>query len=715
MSPLVPTKHLHMGPPTTRREPRQTREGATVAESECGGPTTFLSFGAGFLSACGNILAAGGLRLCCHRPSSSRMSRSHHQPSPTAPPRPHPCGWLLLCVCALLAAKAHALELQPLLGPLATGLPQALPAAAPALAPAAEAPPYPYLPDDPTEGSFSIGTTSNGRLVRAAVLTENERLQILPIQRQRDLRYGSDALVAALQHAAAELFRQTHTRLWVGNLGKRYGGDIRYSVSHNSGRDADIAFAYQDLKGHAVDPPDLVPLNGLGLAPKKALKFDTARTWLIVKALLQFKGAQVQYLFISGSLRELLLNHARKQKEPATLIQRAAHILRQPGASAPHNDHLHLRIYCGAQDISGGCVDGGIFHDWVPRQDQWRSRRSQQAAAFLKHAQAHVREAALQRLVLLRASDYRDDIRQRLADPHAGVRTEAARAIAALGKKRDAEALALRFAAEPELGVRIALLDAAAALPSRASGELLASAVGSPHLPPAPAPPLAAADALRGPALLGLLAQRASDIAPGPHSDSWRTLDEWFGGTLLRAARDAYTQQLAAIDAAAKAERLEPVQPLVAMLSDRDPIIRTRAAKALRLITNFAYGIDWADGSQLMQNKGRERWRAAYDRSRTAARSAWLVTGFRAAGYKVRSLHREAMWELVRAIVGGDHTSFNAQRTLMRITKHHPPTLTWSKNDACQYWLRWVRARRSRYKLKKPPRNTVNACYAPAR
>jgi hypothetical protein len=41
--------------------------------------------------------------------------------------------------------------------------------------------------------------------------------------------------------------------------------------------------------------------------------------------------------------------------------------LHQPGDSAPHDDHLHLRIYCSQNDRPLGCVDRGPVRWWKKR------------------------------------------------------------------------------------------------------------------------------------------------------------------------------------------------------------------------------------------------------------------------------------------------------------------------------------------------------------
>jgi hypothetical protein len=132
------------------------------------------------------------------------------------------------------------------------------------------------------------------------------------------------------------------------------------------------------------------------------------------------------------------------------------------------------------------------------------------------------------------------------------------------------------------------------------------------------------------------------------------------------------------------------------------------------MITNVTYRTDWLDGERAGREAGLARWRAAWRRSHQAPRAAWMVMGFRAEGYGVPAIQQKHLWELVRATAGADHLSYNAQRILPRLTDHQPPSASWSKNDACQHWLRWLKKRRRAFELDKPPGKTVAACYAPA-
>ena len=46
-----------------------------------------------------------------------------------------------------------------------------------------------------------------------------------------------------------------------------------------------------------------------------------------------------------------MLEYAISSGAPKSLVARAALILRQPGDSAPHDDHMHVRIFCPQNDL----------------------------------------------------------------------------------------------------------------------------------------------------------------------------------------------------------------------------------------------------------------------------------------------------------------------------------------------------------------------------
>lgn len=578
---------------------------------------------------------------------------------------------------------------------------------------------FPFLADESPLASVSVGDTSGGRLINGRALEETPACGVLPAHRQRELlHFGTSEMIGALEFAAARLYAATKTRLWVGNISQRGGGDIPYSVSHSSGRDADLAFCYQNAAGQPVDPTDLVPLNSAGLALDGKLRFDAARTWIVVQALLEYPGAQVQHLFISNALKQLLLTHAQTLRLPeAELLQRAGLVLNQPGGAAPHDDHLHVRLYCSQRDVEGGCLNRGVVHPWAASHADARSSRLRLARRALSDPGAGWRSRAIDRLVLLSGAEHLPAMAVLLADPAADVRATAASAVGRLGDAAShGPLLAERYRQEGSFVAKAAILRALGDLGGPAAGEILAAAIGPPVADlTGLLPALGELDSsVNGPSLLALLpllpatVSESSGLLDG--ASRLVTLDQ---EALVEHVQQAGTLQLMAIHEAGRAERLETVASLTAMLTDHDPLRRVLAAQSLRIVTNHSFDGRWADPSfsEAQRRHLLWLWRALESRRHGQSRQAWLIAGFQSAGYDVPQLHRQHIWELVRAIAGASHVSHNAQRSLMKLTEHDPPSLDLSRRDACLYWLRWFNARRHWFDLDKPPDKTVRACY----
>jgi penicillin-insensitive murein endopeptidase len=199
---------------------------------------------------------------------------------------------------------------------------------------------------------------------------------IPPTWAARGLSYGTDELVGLIVRAARRVaLEQPGAVLHVADLSPRRGGASAWHRSHQTGRDADLHFYALDPEGNPAPPPTLMlPFDAAGVSPPSAdgrmpvRVFDVATNWLLTRALLEDPVVEVQFLFVSAPLREKLLEHAVALGEPAELVERARALLVQPGDSLPHDDHLHLRIYCPAGDRALGCFDRGpqrwLKKDW---------------------------------------------------------------------------------------------------------------------------------------------------------------------------------------------------------------------------------------------------------------------------------------------------------------------------------------------------------------
>jgi hypothetical protein len=118
-----------------------------------------------------------------------------------------------------------------------------------------------------------------------------------------------------------------------------------------------------DGRAHDPGPQD----HGVVYGAFSPRWFDVPRNWALVRALLEEKQIEIQFLFINNRLRDRLLAYAESQREDPSLIDRARELLHQPGDSLPHDDHLHVRIFCAANDRPFGCSDRGPVRWWKKR------------------------------------------------------------------------------------------------------------------------------------------------------------------------------------------------------------------------------------------------------------------------------------------------------------------------------------------------------------
>jgi penicillin-insensitive murein endopeptidase len=231
-----------------------------------------------------------------------------------------------------------------------------------------------------TDGtSVSVGMFNHGLLRHGRALPpDGEGYTVPPLWRERDARFGTDEMVGAIQRAARRVRREyPGGMLGVGDLSPRGGGDSKLHRSHENGRDADLIFYAVDEQERPVAPASSMPRYGADLHARPPLptegvtygpfsprRFDVKRNWALVRALLEDAHVEVQYLFCHELLKQRMLAFARSIGEDPDLVARADAILHQPGDSLPHDDHLHLRVYCARDDRALGCVDRGPTRWW---------------------------------------------------------------------------------------------------------------------------------------------------------------------------------------------------------------------------------------------------------------------------------------------------------------------------------------------------------------
>jgi penicillin-insensitive murein endopeptidase len=206
---------------------------------------------------------------------------------------------------------------------------------------------------------------------------------IPPRWRARGSCFGTEELVLALVRAARAVSREAPgAQLGVADLSPRGGGPTLHHRSHENGRDVDLIYYAVDAAGRPLRPADaMIPYGDDGASrpyPAAAIadgppaggweptprRFDVARNWVLVRALISDPQVEVQWIFMAEMLRAQLLAYAVDQGEPAELLERAAWVLHRPTDSQPHDDHMHVRVYCDAADRSFGCIDHGPVRWW---------------------------------------------------------------------------------------------------------------------------------------------------------------------------------------------------------------------------------------------------------------------------------------------------------------------------------------------------------------
>jgi penicillin-insensitive murein endopeptidase len=135
--------------------------------------------------------------------------------------------------------------------------------------------------------------------------------------------------------------------LSIGHISRAGGGEIDRHASHESGRDADLAFYVKNHLGKPILADHFVAFRGDGNAPTwPGASFDDARNWALVSALVNDPVARVSHIFVASPIRARLLAYAARMGAAESTRTRAAELMVQPHGSLPHDDHFHVRIAC---------------------------------------------------------------------------------------------------------------------------------------------------------------------------------------------------------------------------------------------------------------------------------------------------------------------------------------------------------------------------------
>lgn len=197
--------------------------------------------------------------------------------------------------------------------------------------------------------SQSVGTPVNGTLRGGREMPRASAHHVVqPFAVRHELRWATCRLVDGLLAVAREVTRDRRLPLVIGNLSQKGGGEMKHSASHESGRDVDIAFQVADERGRARFPVYHrfdSKLESRSHGPR--YRFDVARNWQIVAALLRAPHFEIERIVIAPYLRAALLDHAQTHGEDAAMmaLARTKVVPPWPGVKL-HDNHFHVRIAC---------------------------------------------------------------------------------------------------------------------------------------------------------------------------------------------------------------------------------------------------------------------------------------------------------------------------------------------------------------------------------
>lgn len=234
------------------------------------------------------------------------------------------------------------------------------------------------LIDDGT--SVSFGPPNDGALLNAARLpTTGVGFRMPPTWARRGLHHGTSELVDMVAYVGRSLEGHRLGRpLAVADLSLEMGGPSAWHRSHQTGRDVDLIFFVRDAGGRPIVPDVMRHFGADGASvadgPGAAgVRFDDRANWLAVRELVMNPVADVQWIFISDDLKQRLLDHAIDQGETLEVITAAAQLMHQPNGALPHDDHMHVRVYCAPTDVRHGCEELGPVR-WFKKEYKYRGR-----------------------------------------------------------------------------------------------------------------------------------------------------------------------------------------------------------------------------------------------------------------------------------------------------------------------------------------------------
>lgn len=493
--------------------------------------------------------------------------------------------------------------------------------------------------------TFSVYDTRDGYLINGrSIEAPSLYMRQMQVQYERGIAYGTREFIQLLDYTARAMHKKyPDTLMYLGNLGLRDGGDIPYSVSHNAGRDGDIAFYMKDENGKFYHPTNMSKMNRRFQSKVNPnITFDLEKNATLIEILLTQNVAPVQFIFVVRHLRSALRREFVARGASEDLLARFDATVMEQSA---HDDHFHVRIYCSDADICAGCIDRSVIHPWhedpVPKREACAEKHIKTLSA--KRATAEDRAAALQRLALIGEAERAGGrILKFLNNEDTNVRAAAAMASASLGQSA-VSALATRLGTEAESSVQLAIVDALVQNDSEQTAQ----------------------------ALLNMLQRFArGELVYDP------LLVQKIVRHITHHPRTLYVEPLFALGVASL---LAPAQADLRL--------------ALEVVTNHIS--PEADAALAIAET--QSW---FEKNGTKTRSQWLIEGFKRNGFAVSGLQNADIPLLLDAIDSPHRAiSINAQLTLKALSHLEQDSLDWSVSDARWHYTRFFKRRAKKYKI----------------
>ena len=226
-----------------------------------------------------------------------------------------------------------------------------------------------FIESQEVQGSVSCGSTNRGALSSAARLPDSGPGFVMAEPwRSRGSNFGTSELVSLIQRSAADVASAFQgSQLSVADLSKERGGAIAAHRSHQNGRDVDLIYYAMDADGNPFYPDShMAYYMSTGQATyAKAPSFvkdipvryfDLKRNWGLIRSMMLDDEVKVEYIFVSTRVKRWVLRYAQEIGESPEILKRATKVMHAPRDVRGHNDHMHVRITCSANDkVAGKC------------------------------------------------------------------------------------------------------------------------------------------------------------------------------------------------------------------------------------------------------------------------------------------------------------------------------------------------------------------------